>query len=79
MRTIFPEYFGSDTQDNEPEEDAKAPARANKPSTVVASASRSTASKKQVKLSASQVNIAKRLGVPIELYAKKVAEQMERS
>jgi hypothetical protein len=79
MRTIFPEYFGSNEQDNEPEEDAKAPARANKPSTVVASASRSTASKKQVKLSASQVNIAKRLGVPIELYAKKVAEQMERS
>jgi hypothetical protein len=79
MRKIFPEHFGSDEQDNEPEDEPKATVRANKPSNVVASATRSTASKKQVKLSASQVNIAKRLGVPLELYAKKVAEQMERS
>ena len=42
---------------------------------VVAPATRSTAPKKIV-LTQSQVNIAKRLGVPLELYAKQVAEQM---
>jgi hypothetical protein len=41
---------------------------------VVAPATRSTASKKIV-LTQTQVNIAKRLGVPLELYAKKVAEE----
>ena len=45
-----------------------------KKSTVVASAKRSTAPKKIV-LTQSQVNIAKRLNVPLELYAKQVAEQ----
>ena len=42
---------------------------------VVAPATRSTAPKKIV-LTQSQVNIAKRLGVPLELYARKVAEEM---
>jgi len=45
-----------------------------KKSNVVASAKRSTAPKKIV-LTQSQVNIAKRLNVPLELYAKQVAEQ----
>lgn len=78
MRASFPDYFGSE-EDSEPDEE---PARRatttsrTKPSTVVAPATRSTSPKK-VKLSASQVAIAKRLGVPLELYAKKVAEQME--
>ncbi len=39
-----------------------------KPSTVVAPASRSTASNK-IKLKASQVNLAKKLGIPVEQYA----------
>lgn len=46
--------------------------------TVVASAIRSTAPKKIV-LTQSQVNIAKRLNVPLELYAKQVAEQSRKS
>jgi len=44
---------------------------------VVAPATRSTAPKK-VKLTQTQVAIAKRLGVPIELYAQKVAEEMRK-
>lgn len=44
---------------------------------VVASATRSTAPRKIV-LSKTQVDIAKRLGVPLELYARKVAEEMRK-
>ena len=77
MHRSFPDYFRSqqDTQETEEEErpQRQTPTRA-KPATVVASATRSTSPKK-VKLSASQVAIAKRLNVPLELYAKKVAEQ----
>ncbi len=78
MRATFPDYFGSQTEQSQ-EDSEEEPAQQQttpraKQSTVVASVSRSTSPKK-VKLSASQVAIAKRLGVPLELYAKKVAEQ----
>jgi hypothetical protein len=46
-------------------------------SNVVSPATRSTAPKKIV-LTQTQVNIAKRLGVPMELYARKVAEEMRK-
>jgi hypothetical protein len=46
-------------------------------SNVVAPATRSTAPKKIV-LTQTQVNLAKRLGVPLELYARKVAEEMRK-
>jgi len=65
----------------EPEQDAEPPAEppAKKEKvvkqSVVAPATRSTAPKKIV-LTQSQVAIAKRLGVPLELYAKQVAEQL---
>lgn len=64
MREKFPEAFTS-------EEPGEAPARRAK-SNVVASATRSTAPRKVV-LTQTQVNIAKRLGVPLEVYAKQVA------
>jgi len=67
MRTIFPENF----EDIEPE------TQKPKLNNVVAPASRSTAPKK-VRLTQTQVTLAKRLGVPLELYAKKVAEEMRR-
>ena len=67
MRTLFPENF----EDNEPE------TQKPKLNNVVAPASRSTAPKK-VRLTQTQVTLAKRLGVPLELYAKKVAEEMRR-
>ena len=46
-------------------------------SPVVAAATRSTAPRKIV-LTQSQVNIAKRLGVPLEAYARQVAEDMRK-
>ena len=75
IKRSFPDYFGSEVNQEPEEEPTKVTPRA-KQSTVVAPATRSTSPKK-VKLSASQVAIAKRLGVPLELYAKKVAEQSE--
>jgi hypothetical protein len=65
MRKRFSEYFG------EPEEDqvkVKVEGTTTKPSTVVAPATRSTASNK-VKLKASQVQLAKKLGLTPEQYA----------
>lgn len=62
VRELFPSAFTSEKP-------------SKKSSTVVAPATRSTASKKIV-LSQSQVNIAKRLGVPLEAYAKQVAESL---
>jgi len=53
------------------------PQAKQKKSQVVASATRSTAPRKIV-LTQTQVSIAKRLGVPLELYAKQVAEQMRK-
>ena len=63
MRKRFPEYFGDDSLDEE------TPAQRKKPSTVVASASRSTAPKK-VHLSTSALALAKKLGLTPEQYAR---------
>ena len=70
MRTRFPEAFDSGTSGD------ATPPRTQK-SSVVAPATRSTAPRKVV-LTKSQVEIAKRLGVPLELYARKVAEEMRK-
>jgi hypothetical protein len=69
MRQVFPDAFES-------EKPADAPSQ--RPKSNVAPATRSTAPKKIV-LTQTQVNIAKRLGVPLELYARKVAEEQLRS
>ena len=66
MRRVFPGEFGGQT-----DSDARETPR-NKPATVVAPASRVTAAKK-IRLTQTQVSIAKRLGVPLETYAKHVA------
>lgn len=63
MRKRFPEYFGTE----ETESKAKTETR-SKPSTVVAPVVRSTASKK-IKLSGTQVALAKKLGLTPEQYA----------
>ena len=68
MRQVFPDEFGEET-----EVSPKPRAKAN----VVAPATRSTAPRKIV-LTASQQAIAKRLGVPLELYAKQVALEMRK-
>ena len=69
LRQVFPESFESDKTVDAP---TPRPAKSN-----VAPATRSTAPKKIV-LTQTQVNLAKRLGVPLELYARKVAEEMRK-
>jgi len=67
MRKVFPEEFEGSEPSNRPAQ------RGN----VVAPVSRSSSPKK-VKLTRTQVAIAKRLNVPLELYAKQVAEEMRK-
>lgn len=64
MKEVFPSQF-------EPAEKPSAPAR--KPATVVAPSSRATSAKK-IKLTQSAVATAKRLGVPLEEYARHMAQ-----
>jgi hypothetical protein len=71
IRQVFPERFAS-----EDSADAQTSQRSPK-ANVVAPATRSTAPRKIV-LNATQVQLAKRLGVPLELYARKVAEEMRK-
>ena len=70
MQERFSDQFGTD-------EPAEATKSQRTKSNVVAPATRSTAPKKIV-LTQTQVNLAKRLGVPLELYARKVAEEMRK-
>jgi len=71
MRQVFPDQFDDGIED-EPEVHAKP-----KSSNVVAPASRSTGPKK-IRLTQSQIAIAKKLGVPLETYAKQAAELMRK-
>ena len=64
IRDRFPEAFAGESADAKPSQRQ----RSN-----VAPASRSTASKKVV-LTQTQVNLAKRLGLPLDVYARSVAE-----
>jgi len=82
MRRRFPEYY-DDTQSyeddapskkaSEPVYEDEPPRRATKPANVVAPASRSTPPNR-IRLKASEAAIARRLGVPLEEYAKQVAQ-----
>ena len=68
IRRTFPNKFKSDSDDEPPVRDTPK----NKPATVVAPANRVTSAKK-IRLTQTQVSLAKRLGVPLEVYAKHVA------
>lgn len=65
MRKRFPEKFEADSD----EQDSKSESSTKKPSTVVAPATRSTSSKK-IRLTQSQLSIAKKLGLTPEQYAQ---------
>ena len=67
MREYFPQKFAQDTTEKEPEV-------TKQPVQNVASVSRRQGGRKSVKLTKSQVVIAKKLGVPLEEYAKYVKE-----
>ena len=70
MRQLFPDQFDGGEEKIEDEQPKQKP-------NVVAPATRSLAPKK-VKLSKTAVTIAKKLGVPLELYAQMVAEEMRK-
>jgi len=70
VRQVFSDKFSSESP-------ADANSSQRRKENVVAPATRSTAPKKIV-LNATQVQLAKRLGVPLELYARKVAEEMRK-
>ena len=69
MRQVFPDQFGNT--------DTGVAKRPLKSGNVVAASTRQTSPKK-VKLTKTQVLIAKKLGVPLELYAKQVANEMRK-
>jgi len=71
MRQVFPDQFDDGLEDDEPVSTRR------KSSNVVAPATRSTAPKK-IRLSQSQIAIAKKLGVPLEDYAKQQAALMRK-
>ena len=66
MRKRFPENFELDDNTESTKETVK-----TKPSAVVAPVTRTTSSKK-VRLSTSQINLAKKLGLSPEQYAKEL-------
>jgi hypothetical protein len=72
MRQVFPDAFDDAEPEEEPEE-----VKPRRKTNVVAPATRSTAPKKIV-LTQTQVALAKRLGVPLEEYAKQVAMEMRK-
>lgn len=82
MRKRFPEYFEDVQSDEdydppprkraEPVDEEEPRRRASKPATVVAPAARSTPPNR-VKLKASEATTARRLGVPLEEYARQKA------
>jgi len=69
MRQVFPESFEGDDDHEEVTEERR------RKTTVVASATRSVAPRK-ITLSRTQVALAKRLGVPLNEYAKQVAIEL---
>lgn len=72
MRQVFPDAFDDVDEGDEPEE-----TKPRRKTNVVAPATRSTAPKKIV-LTQTQVALAKRLGVPLNEYAKQVAMEMRK-
>jgi len=70
MRQVFPDQFDDGIED-------ELESTQRKSSNVVAPATRSTAPRK-IRLTQSQVAIAKKLGVPLEIYAKQAAELMRK-
>lgn len=71
MRQVFPDAFEADGDDEQEEQ------KPRRKTNVVAPATRSTAPKKIV-LTQTQVALAKRLGVPLEEYAKQVAMELRK-
>jgi len=67
MRSLFPSFFG---------DERPSVSEAKRPASVVAPATRSVGARK-VTLTTTQVALAKKLGVPLELYAKQIAQEAQ--
>jgi hypothetical protein len=78
MRRRFPEYFGISENETQTTNGGGKPVTRteSKPATVVAPASRSTSSKRIV-LKQSQLNLAKKVGLTPEQYAREYAKTLE--
>jgi len=77
VRNAFPKFFGTENpaEDNI-EKDVVATASSRKPSSVVAPATRNNgATPRKVQLTATQVNLARRLGITPEQYAKQLQKE----
>lgn len=79
MRKVFSEYFDtSEPQTKVEVEEESKPSPKSKPSTVVASATRSTNSK-QIRLKPSQIALARKLGLSPEQYARELIKMEARN
>ena len=72
MKQVFPDQFAEEGESEDVEEPRQ------KKANVVAPVTRSTSAKK-VTLTQTQVALAKKLGVPLELYAKQIAEMRKQN
>ena len=72
MKEVFPDRFDDESADNLEDEPKSSQQKAKAPANVVAPVKRSPSSKK-ITLTQTQVALAKKLGVPLEEYAKQVA------
>lgn len=75
LRAAFPDYFGKD-EGRKGEESKPASAATSQKSAPVAAPTRGGKAPRKVQLTATQVALAKRLGVPLEDYAAQVAKEM---
>ena len=73
LRQVFPDRFENNEEDDSDLVETKTSKAKIAPSNVVAPVKRNPSSKK-ITLTATQVSMAKRLGVPLEEYAKQVAQ-----
>jgi len=73
MRESYPTF---DWQDNSDTDGRNAPATANHRSTVVASSNRNNGAKpRKVQMTATQISLAKKLGLTNEQYARQMAKE----
>ena len=68
LRRVFPDKFGVEVG-------AEEPSASRRTNTVVASASRSSGRPRKVQLTSTQVDLAKRLGITPEQYAKQLLKE----
>jgi hypothetical protein len=77
MRSRFPDYFGEgDSGSDEPSQDEQSSSTSRSPSVVVAPSSRNNGAKpRKVRLSRTQIALAKRLGLTAEQYANQLIKE----